>query len=153
MADDNHEVVLGPNAFSLRLQVRDYECDLQGIVNNSVYMNYFEHCRHELLRSLGFDFSRLHEVGIDPVVSRVEIDFKARLRSGDRFDVRLGLRRHGKLRLLFDQRIVVVENGNTAVEAVVHAVFLTRGRPGPPPHEILEALGTFGENSSPGAAE
>ncbi|MCW8814414.1 MAG: acyl-CoA thioesterase, partial [Chlorobium sp.] len=26
--------------FSLTMLVRDYECDMQGIVNNSVYQNY-----------------------------------------------------------------------------------------------------------------
>jgi len=28
--------------YELDFTVRDYECDLQGIVNNSVYLNYFE---------------------------------------------------------------------------------------------------------------
>ncbi|NLI24182.1 MAG: acyl-CoA thioesterase, partial [Bacteroidales bacterium] len=29
--------------FELEMEVRDYECDIQGIVNNAVYMNYLEH--------------------------------------------------------------------------------------------------------------
>ena len=28
--------------YRLKFKVRDYECDMQGIVNNSVYQNYLE---------------------------------------------------------------------------------------------------------------
>ena len=31
--------------FELKDKVRDYECDLQGIVNNANYQHYLEHCR------------------------------------------------------------------------------------------------------------
>ena len=33
--------------FELKMKVRDYECDLQGIVNNANYQHYIEHTRHE----------------------------------------------------------------------------------------------------------
>ena len=35
------------------MQVRDYECDIQGIVNNANYLHYTEHTRHLYLKSLG----------------------------------------------------------------------------------------------------
>ena len=31
--------------FETRLDVRDYECDIQGIVNNANYLHYTEHTR------------------------------------------------------------------------------------------------------------
>ena len=45
--------------FKVDFKVRHYECDLQGIVNNSVYFNYLEHARHEFLFSNGVDFALL----------------------------------------------------------------------------------------------
>lgn len=48
---------------SLEMSVRDYECDIQGIVNNGVYFNYFEHARHWYLHQIGIDFAGLARQG------------------------------------------------------------------------------------------
>ena len=71
--------------YHMEMAVRDYECDLQGIVNNSVYQNYLEHVRHEFLKEIGVDFAALAHQGINLVVVRAELDYKAPLTSGDRF--------------------------------------------------------------------
>ena len=47
------------------MKVRDYECDLQGVVNNANYQHYMEHTRHEFLESLGVNFGKMHEDGLD----------------------------------------------------------------------------------------
>ena len=67
------------------MKVRDYECDLQGIVNNANYQHYLEHTRHEFLLSTGVSFAGLHEQGVDPVVARINMAFKTPLKSGDEF--------------------------------------------------------------------
>ena len=54
--------------FETEMEVRDYECDIQGIVNNANYLHYTEHTRHLFLTSLGVSFARLHEKGVDAVV-------------------------------------------------------------------------------------
>ena len=46
--------------YELEMKVRDYECDLQGIVNNANYQHYLEHTRHEFLTSVGISFAALH---------------------------------------------------------------------------------------------
>lgn len=117
------------DAFELEFEVRDYECDLQGIVNNARYLNYLEHTRHKFLLSKGIDFAKLHTEGIDLVVSRIEIDYKYSLTSGDRFVVRLTARKEGHLRMIFDQEVIKLPEGKPAVKAKVIGVGLKNGRP------------------------
>ena len=62
--------------FEYEMKVRDYECDMQGIVNNANYQHYFEHARHEFLQWAGTSFTDLRNNGIEPVVNRIEIDYK-----------------------------------------------------------------------------
>ena len=81
--------------YELKMKVRDYECDLQGIVNNANYQHYLEHTRHEFLTSEGISFAKLHEEGIDPVVARITMAYKTPLRSGDEFISKLYLKKEG----------------------------------------------------------
>lgn len=115
--------------FELEFEVRDYECDLQGIVNNARYLNYLEHTRHKYLLSKGIDFARLHNEGIDLVVSRIEIDYKYSLTSGDIFVVRLTTHKEGHLRMIFDQEVIKMPEGKLAVKAKIIGVGLKNGRP------------------------
>jgi len=120
----------------IELEVRNYECDIEGIVNNAVYLNYLEHARHEYIRSLGTDFLSLHNYGTDPVVARIEIDYRKPLVAGDRVRVESQAFRKGRYRILFDQRIVRTTDGVLAAEATVNVVFITNGRPVPAPAEF-----------------
>ena len=111
------------------MMVRDYECDIQGIVNNAVYQNYLEHARHQFLHDVGLDFIQLHDEGIDAVVVRIEMDYKLPLRPRDEFTVKLGMRKQGRLRFVFDQAIVRRADGKTILEAQVVGVLTRNGRP------------------------
>lgn len=124
--------------FETEMRVRDYECDLQGIVNNAVYQHYLEHARHEFLHSVGLDFDRLCREGIDAVVTRIEIDYRQPLRPRDAFVVRLALRREGRIRIVFDQVIVRCSDDAVMAEAQVHAVLTRAGKPiAPTPLDVL----------------
>ena len=81
--------------YELKFTVRDYECDLQGVVNNSVYQNYLEQTRHEFMKTIGLDFADLYNRGILAVVARVELAYKTSLRSGDNFVSRLRVEHEG----------------------------------------------------------
>ncbi|MDO6515031.1 MULTISPECIES: thioesterase family protein [unclassified Neptuniibacter] len=116
-------------SFCLAFKVRDYECDLQGIVNNGVYFNYLEHARHEFLLAKGINFAALTAQKIHLVVVRSEMDYKRSLTSGDCFEVRVNVERISKVKFGFRQQ-VICSDGTIALEALVIGVALNqRGRP------------------------
>jgi acyl-CoA thioester hydrolase len=116
----------------LSFVVRDYECDLQGVVNNANYLHYIEHARHQWLESLGIDFAALHEQGIDMVVVRIEIDYKYPLRSRDRFVVRSAFQREGRLKLVCNQDICRMPDEKLIAQSRVIATAIQNGRPAMP---------------------
>ncbi len=123
--------------FSLEFEVRDYECDLQGIVNNAVYQNYLEHTRHRFLKTIGIDFAEFTRRNIHLVVTRAELDYKHPLKSGERFRVSLNLERHSRLRFVFVQNIHRQPDNKLIVKARFIATALNeRGKPFLPP--VLE---------------
>jgi len=125
---------------SLTLQVRDYECDLQGVVNNAVYMNYLEHARHEFLKSRGIDFAEVTRRGVHLVIVRAEMDFKASLTSGDSFEVRTRYQQESRLRFVFYQDIFRQSDQALMLSAAMTATALNeRGRPFEP-LDILSLL-------------
>lgn len=126
--------------FEVEFIVRDYECDLQAVVNNANYQHYLEHARHEYLISKGINFVDLHNEGIDLIVTRVEIDYKFPLRSRDRFIVKTDIEREGNARLVFIQEISRIPDNKLIVKARVTGVATKNGRP-VPPGKIVEQLG------------
>ena len=116
--------------FQVEFKVRDYECDMQGIVNNGVYFNYLEHARHEYLLAKGLDFADLTAKKIHLVVVRSEMDYKNSLTSGDQFVVQVSVERISKVKFGFRQRVVRLPDEKVALEALVIGTALNeRGRP------------------------
>lgn len=118
------------DCFTLEMAVRDYECDLQGVVNNAVYQNYLEHARHEYFKTIGIDFAVLTAQGTNLVVTRVEIDYKTSLVSGDRFVVEVRLERVSPVRIGFRQDMYRLPDRKLVVKALVTGTALNaKGRP------------------------
>ncbi len=113
--------------FELDFKVRDYECDLQGIVNNANYLHYFEHTRHEFLDSIGISVAKLHEQGVDPVIARVNMALKAPLTSGDEFVSKLYIKKEG-IRYAFHQDLFHKESNRIIAKSVIDAVCLVNGK-------------------------
>jgi len=113
--------------YELKFKVRDYECDLQGIVNNAVYQNYLEHTRHEFALAEGLSFSDMHNRGIDAVVVRVDIRYKNSLRSEDEFLSKLYVQKEG-IKYVFYQDIYKIAGNTLCVKAKIETVVIVNGK-------------------------
>lgn len=116
--------------FRLEFEVRDYECDLAGVVNNAVYQNYLEHARNTFVKTLGIDYPAWVKRGIALVIIRAEIDYLAALRSGDRFYATVGVERLSPLRIGFQQDLFRLPDERPLVRArFVGTAINEKGRP------------------------
>jgi acyl-CoA thioester hydrolase len=114
----------------LAMAVRDYECDLQGVVNNAVYQNYLEHARHEFLKAHGLDFAAMTRAGINLVVVRAELDYRAALTSGDAFTVCTSMQQVSRLKFAFHQSITRQRDGKLMLDALITGTGVNaQGRP------------------------
>ena len=126
-------------AHQLEFKVRDYECDMQGVVNNGVYQNYLEHARHEFLQSRGINFAEVTAAGINLVVTRAELDYKNSLVSNDLFVVRSLVRQVSRVRFEFRQDVFRLPDETLMLAAKIIGTSLNQqGRPFVP--EVLVQL-------------
>ncbi|ELP71043.1 acyl-CoA thioesterase [Streptomyces turgidiscabies] len=73
--------------FSVPVTVRGYETDMQGHVNQSVYLNYAEHARWSLLHAAGISQAELIAEGVGPVALETTIRYRRELLAGDKVEV------------------------------------------------------------------
>ena len=88
--------------YELEMKVRDYECDLQGIVNNANYQHYL-------------------------VVARINMAFKTPLKSGDEFVSKLYMKKEG-IKYVFYQDIFRKSDQKVVVKSTVETVCVVNGR-------------------------
>jgi acyl-CoA thioester hydrolase len=73
--------------FSVPVTVRGYETDVQGHLNQSVYINYAEHARWSLLKAAGITQAGLIGSGVGPVALETTIRYRRELLAGDEVEV------------------------------------------------------------------
>lgn len=109
------------------LIVRDYECDIQGVVNHANYLHYMEHARHQFLRIIGDSFSSKHGEGFDMFVTHAELDYHRPLRSDDTFVIGITIGRKGPL-LVVDEDVIRESDGVVVCSGRVHVAGVQDGR-------------------------
>lgn len=114
--------------FEHRMKVRDYECDVQGHVNNANYQHYFEVTRHEFLEQVGLNFYQLHLEGIDAVVARVDIRYKIPLIGMDEFLCTVTRIERQNVKYIFHQEIIRLRDNALCAKAKIEVVNLVNGK-------------------------
>ena len=109
------------------MEVRDYECDIEGIVNNANYLHYTEHTRHLFLKQCGLSFAEMHQRGIDAVVARMNLQYKTPLRCDDTFISRLWIEKQG-IKYIFHQDIFRASDEALCFRGVITLVCLVNGQ-------------------------
>lgn len=113
--------------FTLRMKVRDYECDAQGIVNNANYLHYFEHARHEMLETYGLQLKQLTAKNIFPVVSSAFLQYKHSLHGSDTFLCNTYIVKKG-IRYIFIQEIIRDADNKLCCKATIEVATLINGK-------------------------
>ena len=72
---------------TITIRVRYPECDPMGYLHHSVFLQYFEMGRVELLRQMGFSYADMERDGVFFVVATAEVKYK----SPARYDEELSL--------------------------------------------------------------
>ena len=68
---------------TITLRVRYPECDPMGYLHHSIFLQYFEMGRIELLRALGFSYADFEREGLFFVVVSAQVKYKAPARYDD----------------------------------------------------------------------
>ena len=113
--------------YQIEFKVRDYECDMEGIVNNSIYLNYLEHARHEFISSIGLDFRSLMNQGIITIVARADLSYKTSLKSGDSFVVKIRIEQSG-IKYIFYQDIFRLPDEKLCLRGIITTTSIIDGK-------------------------
>lgn len=126
-----------PHRFPIIVYYED--TDMAGVVYYANYLRYIERARSTIVEEIGLDQNAMREKGIVFVITRVEADYIAPARLGDRLEVVTTHQAASAVRWTFDQE--VQRDGQVLFRAHVVAVTMTtEGKPVRLPAEIRAVL-------------
>lgn len=132
-------------SFEVEFQVRSYELDSLGHLNNAVYFSYLEEATFAFLAEHALPFARFKELGWYPIVAHAAVDYRREIVSGDSIVVRGWPHRYGNTSMELGYHFLR-QRANGTSEVVAEAkrvwvfVHLERGKI-PVPPEIRAAFG------------
>ncbi len=120
--------------FVTPIEVRGYELDSFGHVNNANYFHYLEHARWKMLQEKNITLPQLEAIKRWPVIISVKANYLKPTFLGDCLEVHTSVFRGLKTRFEFNQKIY--RNKVLVFEATLESVFVDEnGRPTSIPEE------------------
>ena len=125
--------------YSFKTNVRGYELDSYGHVNNAVYVNYTEQARWEILKNAGLLESFL-ERKLLLVVTETNIRYMRELKLFDEIEINTEIKYDAPY-LVFNHEIVNLTNDLKAAKAEVKTLLIDKDRiPQDIPGELLSLI-------------
>lgn len=102
--------------FEHRIRVRYQETDQMGVVYHANYLNWFELGRTEMIRKLGFPYSRIEEHGLFLPVVEAEMKFRQPARYDEEIMIYTRVVSYSQVRIEFSYEIRRVSPMETGIE-------------------------------------
>ena len=127
---------------TMQLRVRFYELDPYNHVNHSVYVQYFETARVELLDQVGFSLASMRRDGLSIVVSEINTKFIAAAEESDMLTIETEVLEFRRVTSKWRQRILRGDE-LIATQELRAAMITLEGKPTRFPTEMLEVMKPF----------
>ncbi len=111
------------------------------------YLEYFEHSRNELLRSLGLPYTEIESAGIKLPVIEAHVNYKSAARYDDLIEVKATIPDIPKVRIRIEYEILNPQKKLLVTGYTIHSFLNHRNRPTRVPTLIQQALEPYFEGS------
>ncbi|RLC80002.1 MAG: hypothetical protein DRI61_06735 [Chloroflexi bacterium] len=129
-----------PCCYIHRRRVQRYELDSAGHVNNAIYLNWLEQAKFDAITEAGFPSSRLREMGITIVQTRIEIEYLHPALEGDEIEIHSWLAAMARTHGTWGHKIIRVRDGELLARAWSTGAFLDlEGHPTRAPEALIKA--------------
>ncbi|MBN2000961.1 acyl-CoA thioesterase [candidate division KSB1 bacterium] len=122
-------------------QVRSYELDAFGHVNNAVFLNYLEFARSEYLLQQGLGFNDFLRWNAIPYVIKAQLEFKSSARVHDVLEIHGEIPVWRRIGFVIHNEIINQTSGKLCLLADLTFAFVNRDeKPVPVPDEFRRAM-------------
>lgn len=124
--------------YKTRVYYRDV--DQMGIVYYTRYLEYFEAARTELLRSIGFDVTKVEEMGYFMPVIACHCDYKRSARFDDELNIVTKINELPRSSMKIEYEVFNSSNELLVSGYTVHSFINSNGKAVKPPKVFIEKL-------------
>jgi acyl-CoA thioester hydrolase len=122
--------------------VRHYECDVDGYVKQTNYLNYMQEAAFDASAAAGYDLARYAAIGRHWLVRETDLEILRPLRYGDSVQVKTWVADFRRVRSRRAYEFRLAESGEQVAQAYTDWVFLesATGRPAAIPPDMMAAF-------------